>query len=319
MCGCGGDLGALRSIGTAGECPPPAPTHELPADELCAQCWAGTVTSMGPQCLLPPLLLCSVLVGGGVGQDTLRTAWDAGGGVGVWCWGCHGMRDAVVPTGMAMDVGCCGVQSCGVGLRYPILSIWCGVPGGGEGVCAAGGAVCPAVGCRACGAAGCSAPPLCAAQHPTPSAHHCHTCPPRGSQRGGCWGCSTVCPPPQPPPSLPPPAPLHGADCHAGINEAGGAGQGPLPWHCLTDAAQALGTGMGGPCEAEPPPQNGEQCPQRPHPSVPRGWMGASQSCGIVKGLCALPGGGAAWMCPPHWGVHSPPHERTLLVAPWGR
>lgn len=126
-------MGALRSIGTAGECPPPAPTHELPADELCAQCWAGTVTSMGPQCLLPPLLLCSVLVGGGVGQDTLRTAWDAGGGVGVWCWGCHGMRDAVVPTGMAMDVGCCGVQSCGVGLRYPILSIWCGVPGGGEG------------------------------------------------------------------------------------------------------------------------------------------------------------------------------------------
>lgn len=83
--------------------------------------------------MLPPLLLCSVLVGGGVGQDTLRTAWDAGGGVGVWCWGCHGMRDAVVPTGMAMDVGCCGVQSCGVGLRYPILSIWCGVPGGGEG------------------------------------------------------------------------------------------------------------------------------------------------------------------------------------------
>lgn len=119
------------------------------------------------------------------------------------------MRDAVVPTGMAMDVGCCGVQSCGVGLRYPILSIWCGVPGGGEGDA---GSVLLGVLCVLLWDAGLvvlqdalpppaspCAPPLCAAQHPTPSAHHCHTCPPRGSQRGGCWGCSTVCPPRSPP------------------------------------------------------------------------------------------------------------------------
>ena len=268
----------------------------------------------------PPSLLC--VGGGGVGQDTLRTAWDAGGGVGVWCWGCHGMRDAVVPTGMAMDVGCCGVQSCGVGLRYPILSIWCGVPGGGEGDA---GSVLLGVLCVLLWDAGLvvlqdALPPRSVLLSTPPPAPITATRVPPEAHSAGAVGAAAPCaPPPQPPPSLPPPAPLHGADCHAGINEAGGAGQGPLPWHCLTDAAQALGTGMGGPCEAEPPPQNGEQCPQRPHPSVPGGWMGASQCCGIVKGLCALPGGGAAWMCPPHWGVHSPPHERTLLVAPWGR
>lgn len=246
-----------------------------------------------------------------------------------------------VVLGVPWDAGCCGTHRdgdgrgmlrgaelwCGAAVPHTEHMVW-GARGGGRGcgVCAAGGAVCPAVGCRACGAAGCSPPPrlslcppalCCSAPHPQrPSLPH--VSPPRLTARG-LLGLQHRVPPPQPPPSLPPPAPLHGADCHAGINEAGGAGQGPLPWHCLTDAAQALGTGMGGPCEAEPPPQNGEQCPQRPHPSVSGGWMGASQSCGIVKGLCALPGGGAAWMCPPHWGVHSPPHERTLLVAPWGR
>lgn len=148
----------------------------------------------------PPSLLC---VGGG------------GGGAGhpQDCMGCGGGCGGVV-LGVPWDAGCCGTHRdgdgrgmlrgaelwCGAAVPHTEHMVW-GARGGGRGcgVCAAGGAVCPAVGCRACGAAGCSAPPLCAAQHPTPSAHHCHTCPPRGSQRGGCWGCSTVCPPRSPP------------------------------------------------------------------------------------------------------------------------
>ena len=199
MCGCGGDLGALRSIGTAGECPPPAPTHELPADELCAQCWAGTVTSMGPQCLLPPLLLCSVLVGGG-GAGHPQDCMGCGGGV--WCWGCHGMRDAVVPTGMAMDVGCCGVWGCGVGLRYPILSIWCGVPGGGKGM---RGLCCWGCCVSCCGMQGlwccrmlCPPALCCSAPHPQrPSLPH--VSPPRLTARG-LLGLQHRVPPPAAPP-----------------------------------------------------------------------------------------------------------------------
>lgn len=240
--------------------------------------------------------------------------------------------------GVPWDAGCCGTHRdgsgcgmlwdaelrCGAGVPQILHVVW-GTPGwggrswmpwvggwGGCGVCAAGVAVCPAVGCRACAAAGCSPPPFpCASQCSvllsTPPQHPSLPPPSPGSQRGGFWGCSTVPPHPHPHPRRPRP---HCTALIAMLELMRLAVQVRARCHGTAHRC-SLGTGDrdgGGPVGLRPPPTMGS--------SAWGGGAGIPQCPGVGWGLpstvalCRLSVpflGGPLGCVPPHWSVHSPP------------